>query len=309
MTDPVMRHSSHNASVPFGLSSEDIHHYDRHGWFLSDVLLTPAELEEATAASDRFYAGHRDGLPPVRTKPELDWRPEYGEQSLRMNDYITFQSTQLRRLAFHSSIARVAAGLARTSQIRLFHSALAWKSPVSGDIEGGRVGWHTDKAYWQTCSSSQLLTAFIPLHDCDESMGTLLMIDGSHLWPADDPRLERLRAAQSVRHDNIAQLRNHLESLGYPVTVTPMVYKAGQVSFHNCMVLHGSLENRGRRPRRSLIVHMQDAANEFRWVQGKDGAFVTLVTDTAARRLPDGRPDYSDPIVYPVIWDASAPVD
>lgn len=32
------------------------------------------------------------------------------------------------------------------------------------------------------CSSDALLTAFIPLHDCDESNGTLVVADGSHLW-------------------------------------------------------------------------------------------------------------------------------
>ena len=40
------------------------------------------------------------------------------------------------------------------------------------------VGWHTDRGYWKTCTSANMLTAWIPFHDCDERMGTITMIEG-----------------------------------------------------------------------------------------------------------------------------------
>ena len=45
-----------------------------------------------------------------------------------------------------------------------------------------RLG-HADHAYWGTCSSQRLLTAWIPFHDVDEESGTLAVLDGSHRWP------------------------------------------------------------------------------------------------------------------------------
>ena len=57
------------------------------------------------------------------------------------------------------------------------------------DEPTNRVPWHMDRHYWQTCTSDRMLTAFIPFHDCDERMGTITMVDGSHRWteiPGDD---------------------------------------------------------------------------------------------------------------------------
>jgi len=44
------------------------------------------------------------------------------------------------------------------------------------------VPWHFDAHYWASCTSQNMLTAFIPFHDCDEEMGTITMVDGSHEW-------------------------------------------------------------------------------------------------------------------------------
>lgn len=56
--------------------------------------------------------------------------------------------------------------------------------------------------------------------------------------------------------------------------------------------------------RHDLIVHMQDGDNHFRRVRDGDGAPVSYASDSAARRLPNGDPDYSDPHLFPTIWRA-----
>ena len=57
-------------------------------------------------------------------------------------------------------------------------------------------------------------------------------------------------------------IRQHMpEAAGFKVV--PVVLKAGQVSFHHCLTLHGSAANRTDRPRRSLVLHLQ--SGECRW--------------------------------------------
>ena len=41
-------------------SDEDVRRYEETGWYLSQKLLSDAETEMLTQASERFYAGHED---------------------------------------------------------------------------------------------------------------------------------------------------------------------------------------------------------------------------------------------------------
>ncbi len=78
-------------------------------------------------------------------------------------------------------IGAVAAALARADAIRVFQSTLIYKPPVATEPTNV-VPWHFDKHYWSPSTSDRMLTAFIPFHECDEEMGTITMIDGSHRW-------------------------------------------------------------------------------------------------------------------------------
>lgn len=86
----------------------------------------------------------------------------------------------IRQILSKPLIAAVAARLARTDQIRLWNSTLIYKPPRLDDYN--IVSWPFNKHYWQTCSSDEMLTAFIPFHDYGEEMGTITMVDGSHTW-------------------------------------------------------------------------------------------------------------------------------
>jgi len=51
-------------------------------------------------------------------------------------------------------------------------------------------------AYWKTCTSNGILTAWIPMQDASMEMGTIAVLDGSHLWQ-DSPAVERMREQKS----------------------------------------------------------------------------------------------------------------
>jgi len=150
-----------------------------------------------------------------------------------------------------------------------------------------------------------MLTAFIPFHDCDEEMGTITMVDGSHLWkepPGGDDSTRHF--ARRDREELEAILAKSAEFNGARVTKTPMVIPKGHMSFHHCRIYHGSQGNRSDRPRRAISLHMQDGENQWRLYRKPDGGTLVYNNDVMVRKTAAGAPDYADPTFCPVTWTA-----
>ena len=98
--------------------------------------------------------------------------------------------------------------------MRVFQATMIYKPPNPGEVTN-LVPWHVDRHYWQTCTSERMLTAFIPFHDCGEEMGTITMIDGSHLWketpattrPGTSPSGDRSELEQSLKDRRVQRRR------------------------------------------------------------------------------------------------------
>lgn len=268
--------------------SIDIAHFSEYGWVASPPFLPHDLLNEAAEAIEAYYLGERDHVLPVRGF--LDWRAEDGE-ALRMNDYVSLQSDALRRVVCWPGIARAAAKLIAADRVRLFHDQLISKPPASSGVNTA-VGWHTDKSYWKTCSSERMLTAWIPLQDCSEACGPLAVVDGSHQWHDTD-----------WMSTFVVQDFGTIESrLGRPIEARSMLLQRGQISFHHARTIHGSLPNCTDQFRTALAIHFQDGDNVYRRHTASDGTVAVHINDILCRRLPDGDPDYADPIVCPTLW-------
>lgn len=161
------------------------------------------------------------------------------------------------------------------------------------------VGWHTDRRYWKSCTSEQMLTVWIPFHDCDEQMGTITMIDRSHLWP------DQTDALDFFNHD-LAALEKQFHTGGHQVLKVPVALRKGEVSFHHCRTIHGSGPNLTNQPRRALAVHMQDGSNRYREFRHPDGTLASHNNDRLVRRQENGFPDYTDPDICPCLWHSEA---
>ena len=88
-----------------------------------------------------------------------------------------------------------------------------------------------------------------------------------------------------------------------PVRRVPIILERGQVSFHNCLSIHASDVNVSKSPRLSLALHMQDDSNRYRVFLNDKGIPWQLANDRLCRSAPDGTPDYTDPAVFPTLWD------
>jgi hypothetical protein len=287
-------------------TDEDVRFYSEHGWYLSRRLLSDEDVDQLHAASERYYAGHRDRTLPRRPPKLADWTPERGDVQ-RQNDYVHHDDDTVAAIICRPLIGAVAARLAGASEIRVFQSTLIFKPPRP-DEPTNLVPWHFDKDYWATSSSERMLTAFIPFHDCDEDMGTITMIDGTHRWKeADDNDITALHFAHRDTDDLADRLRRNAHHNNAQMVRVPIRIPRGHMSFHHCRTYHGSGPNRSTMPRRAISLHLQDGENAYREFRLPDGSAATYNHDALVRRLPDGRFDYADPTYCPVIWRDSTP--
>lgn len=114
---------------------------------------------------------------------------------------------------------------------------------VPGDLQ--RVAWHQDAPYYQL-SPSKSLTAWLAIDDVDEENSAMRVIPGSHL--GGEIAMEVSAAAeQSV----LGKTVRDAERFGQPVS---LVLRAGQISLHSDMLLHGSEPNTSTRRRCGLAL-------------------------------------------------------
>ncbi len=247
--------------IPAGLSAKDAAFYQEHGWVTTSTVIEDSLIYDALTGLQQHWAGHRDRKLDGAGKQFADWMPGDGAGT-RNNEYLSLQNRKVRNLAWSPIVGSIAARAAGTPEIRLFDDQIVFKP--GGQTEAV-VGWHVDGDYWGTCTSRNMLTAWLPLHDCPEEMGPLVVLDGSHKWSS----LQR-----------------------------------GQFSLHHCRTIHGSYPNRSNRPRIALAVHMQDRDNQYQAAKKPDGRPVQLYNDLICGKNSNGNPDYRDKSVFPVLWNA-----
>jgi ectoine hydroxylase-related dioxygenase (phytanoyl-CoA dioxygenase family) len=280
--------------LPPLLSDEEVSAFERDGYYVTPNPVLSADLiDRVLYGVSRYYEGERDWQLPIGGG-YLDWRPEHGGL-LRVSDYVSLQSEQLRELAGNPTIASIAARLVGTSEIRLFHDQLITKLPSLD--ESTAVGWHVDQAYWRTCTSQKMLTAWVPLVETTGDMGGLAVIRGSHLQGA-------LDWMTTFNDQDLRGLEAKVAAAGVPLEIIHLNVPLGCVSFHHGRTIHGSKPNRGTKSRIALTIHFQDRDNRYQARSDEHGRTVLHMNDLLCRPGVGGHPDYSDPEICPVLWRA-----
>jgi Phytanoyl-CoA dioxygenase (PhyH) len=273
-------------------TGEDVAFFDQHGWWVSRRIIPDDVLDTALAGIERYRAGDRDRWLPEMVD-RLDHHSEDGDE-LKQNGYLSLQMAEVGALVAYPAVAAAAARLLGAPGIRLFHDRLIVKEP---DHTNDRtiLGWHTDRAYWRTCTSTAMLTAWIPFQDTTAEMGGLAVMDGSHRWTGNE--------WMATSHDrDLDALERNVSTGGEAVNKVTIELRRGQVSFHDCRIVHGSGPNRSRRTRVALAVHLQSTENRYRPVFQADGRRLGHLNDLLCRLDADGNPDYTDPAIFPPLW-------
>ncbi len=119
------------------------------------------------------------------------------------------------------------------------------------------VSWHQDASYWPM-TPSKTATVWLAIDDADIDNGCMRFVSGSHLHG----QLE-FRQSDDDENNVLFQTVPTAEQYGEPIDIE---LKAGEISIHSDMLLHGSKANTSGRRRCGLT--MRYCAAEVRALQG-----------------------------------------
>ena len=111
--------------------------------------------------------------------------------------------------------------------------------------DGKRVSWHQDASYWPM-TPSKTVTVWLAIDDADTENACMRFIPGSHWFGYLTYKL-----SEGDEHNVLNQTVESAEQFGEPVDV---VLKAGEVSMHSDLLLHGSEANNSNRRRCGLTL-------------------------------------------------------
>jgi len=111
--------------------------------------------------------------------------------------------------------------------------------------DGKKVSWHQDASYWPL-TPSKTVTVWLAIDDADRENACMQFIPGSHHFGHLTYQLSE-NDAENV----LSQTVENAEQFGRPVDVA---LKAGEISLHNDLLLHGSEANNSRRRRCGLTL-------------------------------------------------------
>ncbi|HXG24190.1 MAG TPA: phytanoyl-CoA dioxygenase family protein [Chthonomonadales bacterium] len=232
----------------------DILFFRENGYWIAPKLFDEGVLSEACEHMEMIYRGEHDkGEAPF--KHYRDWHENPG--CLRKTDNSWWADSVMTQFATSPLLGHIAALLLGVEEIYLWHDQMLYKPAHSAEAN---IGWHQDKAYWATSSTTDMITAWVAFEDVNEANGCMRVVPGSHRWGL-------LNENDGFNQDLEGQRsRMHLPE-GAVWKEVPLTMKAGQVSFHHCMTVHGSGPNVTSKPRRSIAVHLM--SGEARLVKGK----------------------------------------
>lgn len=123
--------------------------------------------------------------------------------------------------------------------IQLQHSKLTTKPPTKGK---GPFAWHQDFAYFPH-TNTDLVAVMIMLDDATPENGCMQMVKGSH----------KLGLRNHIQDGIFTGGCQESELWSDPDQIAFITPKAGGISIHHCLALHGSEVNQSGKPRRGIV--------------------------------------------------------
>lgn len=273
-------------------TDDDVAFYEEHGYWIGPKVLDDAFLDRLRLAMYQVYAAEFETGKEPWGGP---WVLGDNRLAVRKMDQAHWANNTFRELVTHATIGAIAARLARTPEVRLWHDQLLYKPGQGPNAKaGGNVGWHQDRNYWQ-CTTDNLLTAWVAFDDVTVQNGCMLAVPGSHKWG--------LIEGNFFEQDLEAFKTKIVRELGHEWKTVPLEIPAGALSFHHCLTIHGSGPNFTHKPRRSLVLHlMPDDAHYVAGTPNDNHMNAILMRERGGR---DGDRFAGD--LWPVLYSEKTP--
>lgn len=245
-----------------GLSKDEIKHYQDRGYVVPDFSVPASLLQEMRAALSELASRNPDLAIDNMLCPHLE---NAGVQGLRGDSiWLDFAS--------HPPLLDCVEDLIGPDFL-LWGTTVFGKPPYSGK----ETPMHQDGEYWPirplaTC------TAWIALDDATPENGCLRVAPGSHkkagLYKHHQDDSTALTLNQALDEDQYdgSQLEN-------------IILKAGQVSFHDVYLIHGSQPNRSPNRRAGFVCRYMPTSSHFDHDFGARLQKKSGIVDFSQRRL------------------------
>ena len=209
--------------TPRHLAAEQIAHFNQHGYIFPLELLDAEETASQRAYFDRL----------------LEMASAAGLDNYAVNGWHN-HCRGLYDLVCHPRLLDYVEDIVGPNIVCIMTHYFS-KNPTDSKA----VYWHQDAQFW-AITPSKVVTAWIAIDDVDEANGAMQLWPGTHL--------RGIIPFEYVTDQENGVLNEHVhnpERFGAPVSVE---LRAGQLSLHTDMLLHGSLPNLSGRRRCGLTI-------------------------------------------------------
>jgi ectoine hydroxylase-related dioxygenase (phytanoyl-CoA dioxygenase family) len=199
----------------FILSSEQLAHYERDGYFAIPDFFTPREVAAMVAELQRFkreelgrnVATDGDGTTYSRTKINY--------QIIPLND----KSTLFRALPYNPKVVSVVSQLIGSPFVRYLDQIF-----LKPGRSGAGTRWHTDNAYFKISDPTKGVGMWVALHNATVANGTMHMLPGVY--------------RQTFEHERDLSSDHHITMKADESKAVPIEMPAGGAIFFNFGVPH-----------------------------------------------------------------------
>lgn len=268
--------------MPLPLTESQIKRFDEDGFVVVEGLVDPQTIAAARARFEPLFAGDFEtGVQP----DEWNWRAGRDAPDVTRQICNGWKSDKIiASVVLRSDIGEACARLRHWPGARLNQDNVIWKPPGTKPL-----GFHQDDSYQNWIVPAEMMTCWITLDDTRADQGTIEYVRGSHRWPVSPP-IAQFHAPD----DPLADLRPAADAAGVDAPdIIPIEIPAGSAVFHHGRTWHGSRDNRGAHPRRSIVAHCMSSAARFH---------ETNMSPIYSRYRQSGTTEM-DESFFPVLWE------
>jgi ectoine hydroxylase-related dioxygenase (phytanoyl-CoA dioxygenase family) len=234
------------------LTPNQVESFRNDGFVVVEGALDAAQIEAARSRFEPLFSGKfQTGLYP----DEWNWRLGRDREDLTRQICNGWKSDlTVASIVLRSDVGEACARLRGWQGARLGQDNVIWKPPGTKPL-----GFHQDDSYNDWIVPAEMLTCWVTLDDTKAYQGTIEHVRGSHRWPLAPP-ITQFHAPD----DPTTDLRAAAAGAGIKdYEIVPMEVPAGAAVFHHGRTWHGSRDNKGDKPRRSVIAHCISSAALF----------------------------------------------
>ena len=221
---------------PFLLPDEACDAFRRDGFVLLRRVLDPdvvvAARPHLIAALQRHW--------PTQERSATERDDAYSRAFVQITK-VGLEDETVRAFTHAWRIGRVAAQLMGVRGVRIYCEDWLLKRPSAGETP-----WHQDSCVFPFRTDAAI-TAWIPIHDIDASMGLPRYARGSHV--------SGLAPVENISEESNREFTRLIAERGLEVVDMPPVV-AGDVCFHDGLTIHGAWPNESSQLRYVLALHM-----------------------------------------------------